>query len=131
MPFRSPLLAVRLRNLINELQSANQDLRKDADVEGQLLMELRQALDNIRLTAWTVNELQNARQTSKDPQQMLSFLTAERLRRFRQMVDDFCSDLEHDGVAWPSASIYGLQESVSLLRERLGLLTFRRRGSGA
>lgn len=131
MASSSQLLAVRLRSLIDELQSANQELRTDPALEAPLLRELRQALDNLRLTAWTVSELQNARESRKDAHAVISFLTAERMRRFRQMIDDFCSDLDDAGIAWPSASIYGLQESVNVLRERLGLLTFRRRGIGS
>lgn len=130
MPFPSRLFSVRVRNLIDELQAADHNLKAET-VEGALLSELRQALDNIRLTAWTVSELQNARDNSKDTRAMVSFLTAERLRRFRRMIDDFCSDLERDGAAWPASSMYDLQESVAMLRERLGVLTFRRRTNGS
>lgn len=130
MPFPSRLFSVRLRNLIDELQAADQNLKAEA-VEGALLSELRQALDNIRLTAWTVSELQNARDANKDTHAMTSFLTAERMRRFRRMIDDFCSDLERDKATWTTSSLYDLQESVAMLRERLGLLAFRRRANGS
>ncbi len=39
------------------------------------------------MTAWTLDELLNARRTRKDPQLVISFLTTERLRRFSQMVN--------------------------------------------
>lgn len=128
MPFPSRLFSVRIRNLIDELQAADHNLKAET-VEAALLQELRQALDGIRLTAWTVSELQNARDTSKDTDEMLRFLTAERMRRFRRMIDDFCSDVERDGATWPANSMYDLQESVATLRERLGVLTFRRRSN--
>jgi hypothetical protein len=111
--------SAQLRELIANLQSADNNLKNDPNVEGQVLRELRHALDNLRLTAWTVNELQNARHTSKDPGAAASFLTAERLRRIRQMIDDLSADLEHNGAAWPANSIHELQTSVRLLRERL------------
>jgi hypothetical protein len=126
MPVSSQTWSERLRSLIDELQLADQNLRSETTVDGPLLRELRQALDNVRLTAWTVSELQNARDTRKDPKAMISFLTAERLRRFRRMIDDFSSDLERSGTIWPKTSISDLQESVDLLRERLGLLSIRR-----
>lgn len=131
MPSEPRLFSTRLRHLIEELKFADQQLIAATPVDGPLLRDVRQALDNLRLTAWAVCELQNARETNKDGRSMISFLTAERMRRFRQMVDDFAADLEHDGIAWPSASSYGLQESVSRLREQLGLLTYRRRGNGS
>jgi hypothetical protein len=116
----------RLRNLIVELQLTDNSLKTDPNIEGAVLRELRHALDNLRLTAWTVSELQNARDTQKDTRALASFLTAERMRRITRMIDDFCSDLERDGAAPPAISLHDLQESVSSLRERLGLLSFRR-----
>ena len=119
MFFKSNLSFVRLRNLIADLQSADKNLKADPNVEGQDLRELRHALDNLRLTAWTVSELKNAREASKDTRAIASFLTAERLRRIRRMIDDLCADLEHDAAPWPADSINDLQESLRLLRERL------------
>jgi hypothetical protein len=127
MPLPSPSSSARLRSLIDELRFADQSLRTDASLESPLLRELRQALDNLRMTAWTANEVQNAREAQKDTQKLTSFLRAERLRRFRQMIDDFSYEMEREGGAWSAASVDDLQESVSLLRERLGLLTIRRR----
>jgi hypothetical protein len=126
-PARSP--TERLRNLIAELQLTDNNLKTDPNIEGAVLRELRHALDNLRLTAWTVSELQNARDTSKDVLAMTSFLTAERMRRIRRMIDDFCTDLERDGAALPALNLNDLQESVSSLRERLALLSFRRHRS--
>lgn len=130
MSFPPQSSALRLRSLIQELDFADKSLKTDSSVEASVLRELREALDNVRLTAWTVHELQNARDTGKDPRAVISFLTGERLRRFRRMIDDFCADLQRDGFAWPSDSINDLQDSVSMLREHLALLTLRRRGRG-
>jgi hypothetical protein len=129
MPFPSLSSSARLRSLIDELQFADHRLKTDAAfVDGPLLRELRQALDNLRMTAWTANEVQNAREAQKDTQAMTSFLRAERLRRFRHMIDDLSYEMEREGGAWSAASIDDLQESVGLLRERLALLSVRRRG---
>jgi hypothetical protein len=117
----------RLLHLIDELQFADKHLKTDSAIAGSVLRELREALDNLRLTAWTMSELQNARETNKDTIAMTAFLTAERLRRLRGMIDALCSDLERDGANWPSTSVHDLQESVSSLRERLALASFRRR----
>jgi hypothetical protein len=128
MSFTSVTASARLLRLIDELQSADKHLKTDSAIAGSVLRELRQALDNLRLTAWTLSELQNARETNKDTAAMTAFLTAERLRRLRSMIDALCSDLERDGGSWPSICIHDLQESVSSLRERLALASFRRRG---
>jgi hypothetical protein len=109
----------KLRSLTSELRTLDRDLKAAALPNGNALREFRQTLDNIRMTAWTVSELLNARQTQKDPQAVISFLTAERLRRFSQMVRDLCGDLEHDGSSWPAQGVKALEDSVALLRERL------------
>ena len=120
--------SAKLSELTSELRMLEQNLKNNAFVSAPALAEFRQALDNIRLTAWTVSELQNARQINRNAQAVTSFLTAERLRRFRQMVKDLRADLDHDGQNWPSQSIDDLQESITNLREGLGLLAYSRKG---
>lgn len=115
----------KLRSLTAELRSLDRDLKANASPTGNALREFRQTLDNIRMTAWTVSELLNARQTQKNPQAVISFLTAERLRRLSQMVKDLCSDLEHDG-SWPAQGVKALEDSVTLLRERLRKVSSQR-----
>lgn len=116
-----------LRVLINELYFADESLKKGSAIDGPLLRDLRLALDNLRLTAWSVSEAQAVNQTPNAPNNVISFLRTERLRRFRQMVDVFCSDLERDGTGWSLTAVHELQESVGLLRERLGSLSLRLR----
>jgi hypothetical protein len=118
-------LSSTLRNLTTELRTLDHDLKSNLQMDAADLREFRQALDNIRLTAWTVSELLNARQIQRDPRAVVSFLTAERLRRFGQMVKDLCSDIDHEGARWPVASVDGLKDSVGLLQERLGQLVAR------
>src|SRR5258707_11186585 len=119
-------LAAKLRNLTTELRALDMDLKSGQPATGPLLREFRQALDNVRMTSWTVNELMDARRTSKDPQAVLSFLTAERLRRFSQLVKDLCGDIDHEGVIWQTHGIQGLSDSLKLLQERLGKLVAER-----
>jgi hypothetical protein len=110
------------RSVTTELRALDRHLKARPFPDGTALREFRQALDNARLAAWTVNELVNAHEIQRDPRAVISFLTAERLRRFGLMVNDFCSDLDHDGLRWPAHGIQRLQESLNLLRERLGQL---------
>ncbi len=111
--------SAKLRNLTTELRLLDRGLKSNPSLSGAVLREFRQALDNVRMTAWTVNELLNARQSSKDPKAVVSFLTAERLRRFGQMVKDLSGDLEQAGSSWPAQGLKDLEKSIVLLRERL------------
>ncbi len=115
-------LAANLRSVTTELRTLDQHLKARPLPDGTALREFRQALDNVRLTAWTVDELIKARRIKTDPQAVLLFLSVERLRRFSQIVNDLCSDLERGDFNWPIEGVQGVRESLKLLRERLGHL---------
>jgi hypothetical protein len=109
----------KLRNLTAELRLLDRDFKSNPELEGPALREFRQAVDNIRMTAWTAHEVLNARESQKNPQAVLSFLTAERLRRLSQMVKDLTGDLDLDGSSWPTQAVNDLENSISLLSARL------------
>src|SRR5260370_8370041 len=73
--------SAKLIELTSELRALDRSLQSGQTPEGPLLREFRQALDHVRMTAWTTNELMDARHARKNPQAVLSFLTAKRLRR--------------------------------------------------
>jgi hypothetical protein len=81
-------ITAKLHDLTARLHSLDRGLKLNPPLDGLALLEFRHALDNVRMTAWTVTELLNARQSQKNPQAVISFLTAERLRRFGQMARD-------------------------------------------
>lgn len=114
-----------------EIQTLDRELKSNASVNADDLHQFREQLDNVRMTAWTVDELMTAREAKKDPEGVVRMLTSERLRRFRQMVRDLCGDLERDGSSWPRHMLDHLQESASLLRQQLGLPGYTRAKSEA
>jgi len=118
----SESLSTRLHGLTNELQALDRELKSGPPPDASLLQEFRQMLDNTRMTAWTVGELLKARELKRDPGAMLSFLTAERLRRFGQLTKDLSADIEQHGVNWQTHGVQGLFQYVNLLQERLSKL---------
>jgi hypothetical protein len=112
----------KLRNLTLGLRSLDRALKSNPLPDGTALLEFRHALDNVRMTAWTVSELLTARQSQKDPKAVISFLTAERLRRFGQMARDLCIDLEQEHASWSVQAINDLEEALVLLREQLRIV---------
>jgi hypothetical protein len=117
--------SAKLIELTSELRALDLELKSGEMPEGPLLREFRQALDHVRMTAWTTNELMDAREARKDPKTVLSFLTAERLRRFTQMIKDLSSDIEVQGLTWQSQGIQSLSDSLHLLQQRLSRLAGR------
>jgi hypothetical protein len=117
----------RLRALTTELRSLERDLKAGAVSEPAGMHDFRHALDELRLTAWTASELHNARPERQAT--MASFLAAERVRRFAQMIRDFSTDLEHQEMTWESGGIQSLFESVAALQSRLERLIRQHRAA--
>ncbi len=117
-------ISARLRSVTSRLRSLDRDLKSNPSLSGPgpALREFRQAVDNVRMTAWTVNELLNARESQRNPQAVISFLTAERLRRFSRMARDLSGDLVQAGASWPAQAVSDLKDSLALLRERLTMV---------
>jgi hypothetical protein len=117
--------SAKLVELTSQLRALDLELKSGESPQGPLLREFRQALDHVRMTAWTTNELMDARQAQRNPEALLSFLTSERLRRFTQMVKELCADVDAHGLTWETQGIQGLSESLDVLRDRLERLSRR------
>jgi hypothetical protein len=113
-------IASRLRNLTTELRALEHDLKSDTISDAAALQDFRHAIDEIRMAAWTASELHNAQPGRKEL--LASFLAAERIRRFAQMIRDMSIDLEHQDLTWESGGIQTLFDSVSALQARLDRL---------
>jgi hypothetical protein len=109
----------KLRDLAVQLASLDRELKSNPFLDESTLREFRWALDNVRMTAWTVSELLNAERSRKNSQAAISFLTGERLRRFSQMVRNLSDDFEQSGTSWPAEAMRDLANSFILLCERL------------
>lgn len=112
-------LTFELKHLASELKRAEDRLKSEAAPDPLVLNEFRHAVDNIRLTAWSVSELINAVHTKKDPHTVLAFLAAERLRRFDQMVKTLSADIERRVVTVQTNGMESLLGSVETLYLRL------------
>ena len=110
-------IASRLRSLTAELRDLERDLKSEKVSDAAALHEFRHAMDEVRMTAWTASELLNAQPERKET--LASFLAAERIRRFAQMIRDFAIDLEHQDLTWESGGIQTLFDSVTALHSRL------------
>jgi hypothetical protein len=113
-------IASKLRSLTAELRTLERDLKSGAISDAAALQDFRSALDEIRMTSWTASELHNAQAGRKEL--LASFLAAERIRRFAQMIRDVTIDLDHEEVTWESGGVQTLFDSVTLLQARLDRL---------
>jgi hypothetical protein len=117
-----PDLSARLRALAAELRSLDLELKSEQAPDSMLLQDFRAAMDDVRLTAWTVSEIMNVRASGRDPEPVLSFLAAERMRRLARMMKDVSVDLDASALTWNSSGVQPLSESVTALQSRLSVL---------
>ena len=122
MPASSVELSSKLRQLASELRSVESRLQTADAPDPEPLQEFRQALDNTRLTAWSVNEAMNARYRDAGADSILTFLAAERLRRLDQMVRNMCADVDRQAVTMKTTGMQSLFDSVNALSARLDAL---------
>src|SRR5258708_7846491 len=79
-------IASELKRLSASLRRIEKRLQSEPAPSPIHVNDFRQAGDNVRLTAWTVRELINAKQTRRDPGAVLCFVAAERLRPVDELV---------------------------------------------
>jgi hypothetical protein len=117
-----PDLSAKLRTLTDELRSIDVELKADKSPDLVALQDFRSTLDDVRLTAWTVNELMTTRESGRATGPVLSFLAAERLRRLARMMSDVSADIQHGHFTWESSGVQPLSDSSAVLQARLATL---------
>jgi|ERR1041384_7142165 hypothetical protein len=112
-------LSFEINRFSAELKRLEQRLKSEPNPDSVALNEFRQAVDNVRLTAWSVSELINAERIKKNPDTVLAFLSAERLRRFDQLVRSLCGDIQRGLITVKTEGIQSLCQSMNDLQQRL------------
>jgi hypothetical protein len=112
-------LSSELRQFSSELRRLEKRLQSEAAPDPTALTEFRHTVDNVRLTGWSVSELINAERIKKDPNTVLAFLSAERLRRFDQLVKSLCGDIDRRVITFQTNGMESLLDSVQTLHVRL------------
>ncbi len=112
-------LSSEIRHFSAELKRLEQRLKSEPPPDPLALNEFRHGVDNVRLTAWSVSEIINAERIKNNPDTVLAFLSAERLRRFEQLVKSLCGDIERGIITVRTEGMHALCESVIDLQQRL------------
>jgi hypothetical protein len=113
-----PSLSSRLAGITQDLDSLEQELKCGEEPDREILNQFRRSVDEVRNTAWTIGELMNARAIGKE-RVVLSFLAAERMRRFSQMVVALAQDIDDRTVTWETRGVQKVSESLEILQARL------------
>jgi hypothetical protein len=85
----------------------------------RILREFRDAVDNVRKTAWAVQEWQERQSRKQDPHTVLPLLTAEGIRRATQLCDAISAGLATHEVVRETVGIDEFIQAVERVHQRL------------
>ena len=111
------VLGTRLQNATSEIFELEK-LLKSGTIDPRVLNEFRDAVDQIRGTAWAVQQWMGL-QESGDPYELLPALSAQRVRRATQLTKDLTIDLESVDIGLETPGLKQLFQAVDALHERL------------
>jgi hypothetical protein len=112
------LLSERLKAATQELQELEK-LVLSSNFSPRVLNEFRTAVDNIRQSAWAVQQWTALKEQNRDPYTVLGILSQERVRRATQITRDLTLDLESLDVGVETQGLTELFRAVERLNERL------------
>ena len=103
---------------IRELEQAMKSHQTGLDI--RLLIEFRQAVDQIRLTTWAMQKWIDLRGDQKNLYGALALLMAERIRRATELNNELARDLKSIGMVPETTGITDLRIAVERLLQCLG-----------
>ena len=121
-PGPNPEMTARLEKLSQELRELEQALKTAGTVEPRVLRQFRDAVDHVRLTAYTVQQWLELQAKHGDPYSVLGLLTTERIRRATQLTGDLSIDLDSTEVTFETEGLDKLFAAIQGLYERLARL---------
>jgi len=121
-PGPNPEMTARLEKVSQELRDIEQTLKTAGNVEPRVLRQFRDAIDHVRLTAYTVQQWLELQAKRGDPYSVLALLTAERIRRATQLAGDLSIDLDSTEVTFETEGLGKLFTTIQSLYERLARL---------
>ena len=114
-------ISERLKKATGELQDLEQQVLS-GDFSPRVLSEFRSAVDNVRQTAWAVQQWIGLQQQSRDPYDVINVLSAERVRRATQINKDLAMDLQSLEIGVETEGLNELFRAVRDLHESLAPL---------
>jgi hypothetical protein len=108
----------QLKKACADLVKLEYDMRSGS-IDQRVLSEFRDAVDNVRKTAWAVQEWQERQSRRQDPQSVLPLLTAERIRRATQLCDAIAAASTAHEVARQTVGIEEFFRAVERVHQSL------------
>jgi hypothetical protein len=104
-----------------ELVKIEQEI-KAGGIDPRILLAFRDSVDDVRKTAWAVQEWQERELQKHDPHTLLPLITSERIRRGTQLNKAITTDLETHEVTRETAGMDEFFQVVEDLYSRVAAL---------
>lgn len=111
-------ISARLESLTAELRELEEAM-KSSNVEGRVLNEFRDSVDQIRTTAWAAQQWVELEAKKGDAYSVLTLLVKERVRRATQLGKDLALDIEASELTFETEGIKDLFAVIDDLYRRL------------
>jgi hypothetical protein len=118
----------QLKKACADLVKLEYDMRS-GPIDPRVLGEFRDAVDNVRKTAWAIQEWQERQLLHQDPHAVLPLLAAERIRRATQLCDAIARSAATHEVARETVGLDEFFQAVERVHESL-LVLFKDRKAG-
>ena len=112
------VLSTRLQTATSNLMELEQ-LVKSGDLNPRVLHDFRESVDQIRATAWAVQQWIGLNEQAGDPYSLLPILAAQRVQRATQLARDLIVDLEGVEIGIETPGLKELFQATERLHERL------------
>lgn len=112
-------VSVRLEKVTDELRRIQELLTSEAEVDGSILTDFRDAVNRVRNTAWAVEQFANSKLTETDPTTVLSVLAGERIRVAYQLCSLIEGDLANPDIQFQKGQLLQLREIAKSLEKKL------------
>jgi hypothetical protein len=106
----------QLKKTCADLVKLEYDMRS-GPVDQRVLGEFRDAVDNVRKTAWAVQEWQERQSRQSDPQTVLPLLVAERIRRATQLCEAIAADSATHEVTPTTVGLEEFLRAIERIRQ--------------
>ena len=109
----------RLQKAIVELQSLHESLLFGDGLDPRILTDFRDSLNRVRNTAWSAQQYLAMKATGEDSADVLSLLTAERVRVAYQLCQALQEDLQKTEIRFQAGPLIQLYSATKALTEHL------------
>ena len=114
-------VSFQLKKACAELVRLEYDMRSST-IDSRVLLEFRDAVDNVRKTAWAVQEWQERRSKNHDPQTVIPLLTVESIRRASQLCVSISAALAGHEIGRETVGIDEFFKAVESVHQSLAPL---------